>query len=719
MKNTTILVVEDDKFTARSLNHYLVQLGYIVLATVETGEEALLKVKEFSPDIILMDILLQGSYDGIDTSQKIKAEFDVPVIYITSGAQKELIHRAKLTTPFGFIIKPFTQEDLFTQIEIALYKHSNEVTLKKLQESERFLASITKNIHDAVLTINHNTEVLYQNEAARMYFQQSIDLTTPPSLQNYLSSLQEGFAETIVEKIRYKMMGIPLETEDNECVATLQNKTIWFQYTIDFVEITSKNQQQNLVLIFRDITNSKNAQNALKDSHTLLEHRVEERTKELEQANGLLLQEVANRARAEARLHKLASNRKRLAEIASLIISKTTIEDILQFSKNELKEILAFDDFSYYTMNEETSSLEKMTFSIDDTSMIDKVIPLSRSILSDTYLHNQSILLNNSQLDSRSYFNELTENVTHHMLCFSIVENDLKYGILCVSRFANPEFTQDSFDIVQLLVNFIAVAISKAQLFNSLSTSESRTKVLFERFQEAVLVVDSSGKIVDANITALELLRFDSKQSLMGIKSIEELYFDQTKREQFLRTLSLNGYVRDSSFVLKRGDGSTISVSASAIPIQTIKGQVTLYYAIFTDATKFQDSKHLQPYSDSHFKDVLNFFPYFIAIVTKSVVRYSNTRSLELLGYSAEELQAMNFIEIVHPDQRAEIINRTTRRMNGEDLDPYYFLRIITKSNVEKTLHIHSTRIVFDNEVCILVVAETATDYLKNPILSR
>ena len=719
MKNTTILVVEDDKFTARSLNHYLVQLGYIVLATVESGEEALLKVKEFSPDIILMDILLQGTYDGIDTSQKIKAEYDVPVIYITSGAQKELIHRAKLTTPFGFIIKPFTQEDLFTQIEIALYKHSNEVTLKKLQESERFLASITKNIHDAVLTINHNTEVLYQNEAARMYFQQSIDLTTPPSLQNYLSSLQEGFAETIVEKLRYKMMGIPLETEDNECVAILQNKTIWFQYTIDFVEITSKNQQQNLVLIFRDITNSKNAQNALKDSHTLLEHRVEERTKELEQANGLLLQEVANRARAEARLHKLASNRKRLAEIASLIISKTTIEDILQFSKIELKEILAFEDFSYYTMNEETSSLEKMTFSSDATSMIDKVIPLSRSILSDTYLHSQSILLNNSQLDPRSYFNELTENVTHHMLCFSIVESETKYGILCVSRFSNPEFTQDDFDIVQLLVNFIAVAISKAQLFNSLSTSESRTKVLFERFQEAVLVVDSFGKIIDANITALDLLRYDSKNSLMAIQSIEELYFDQSKREQFIRTLSLNGYVRDSSFVLKRGDGSTISVSASAIPIQTIKGQVTLYYAIFTDATKFQDSPNLQHNSDTHFKDLLNFFPYFIAIVTKSVVKYSNTRSLELLGYSAEELQSMNFIEIVHPDQRAEIINRTTRRMNGENLDPYYFLRIVTKSNVEKTLHIHSTRIVFDNEVCILVVAETATDYLKNPILSR
>lgn len=719
MKNTTILVVEDDKFTARSLNHYLVQLGYIVLATVDSGDEAIAKVKEFSPDIVLMDILLQGGYDGIDTSQKIKAENDVPIIYITSGAQKELIHRAKLTTPFGFIIKPFTQEDLFTQIEIALYKHSNEVTLKKLQESERFLASITKNIHDAVLTIGPNTEVLYQNEAARMYFQQMIDLGTPQSLLLYLNCFQEGFAESIVEKVRYKMMGIPLDTEDNECVASIQNRTIWFQYSIDFIEVTSKNQQQNIVLIFRDITNSKNAQNALKDSHTLLEHRVEERTKELEQANGLLLQEVANRARAEARLHKLASNRKRLAEIASSVLSKTSLEDILQLSKNELKELIPFEDFSYFTMNEDTSSLEKMIFSGDDTSVIDKIIPLSRSIISDTYLHGSSILLNNSQLDSRSYFNEMTENSMHHMLCFTIVENKQKFGILCVSRFSNPEFTHDDFDLVQLLVNYISIAISKAQMFISLSTSESRTKVLFERFQEAVLVVDSFGKITDANMSALELLRYESKQSLLDLETIDEIYFDQKKREQFLRTLSLNGFVKDSSFVLKRGDSSTINVTASAIPIQTVKGQVTLYYAIFSNLDKYIDSIEQNVKIENHFKELLNYFPYFIAIIQKSVVRYSNSRSLELLGYSADELISINFIELVHPDQRSEIVERNTRRLNGEDLDPYYFLRVITKNNVEKTLHIHSSRIVFDNEVCVLVVAETATDYLKNPILSR
>jgi len=719
MKNTTILVVEDDKFTARSLNHYLVQLGYIVLATVDSGDEAIAKVKEFSPDIVLMDILLQGGFDGIDTSQKIKAENDVPIIYITSGAQKELIHRAKLTTPFGFIIKPFTQEDLFTQIEIALYKHSNEVTLKKLQESERFLASITKNIHDAVLTIGPNTEVLYQNEAARMYFQQMIDLGTPQSLMQYLNCLQEGFAESIVEKVRYKMMGIPLDTDDNECVGSIQNRTIWFQYSIDFIEVTSKNQQQNIVLIFKEITNSKNAQNALKDSHTLLEHRVEERTKELEQANGLLLQEVANRARAEARLHKLASNRKRLAEIASSVLGKTSLEDILLLSKNELKELIPFEDFSYFTMNEDTSSLEKMIFSGEDTSVIDKIIPLSRSIISDTYLHGSSILLNNSQLDSRSYFNEMTENSMHHMLCFTIVENKQKFGILCVSRFSNPEFTQDDFDLAQLLVNYISIAISKAQMFNSLSTSESRTKVLFERFQEAVLVVDSLGKITDANMSAIELLRYESKQTLLEVQTIDELYFDQRKREQFLRTLSLNGFVKDSSFVLKRGDGSTINVTASAIPIQTVKGQVTLYYAIFADLDKYKDSLEQNVKNENHFRELLNYFPYFIAIIQKSVVRYSNSRSLELLGYSAEELMSINFIELIHPDQRSEIIERNIRILNGEDFDPYYFLRIITKNNVEKTLHIHSSRIVFDNEVCVLVVAETATDYLKNPILSR
>jgi|GEM_PF-3055071 len=719
MKNTTILVVEDDKFTARSLNHYLIQLGYIVLATVESGEEALMKVKEYSPDIILMDILLQGDFDGIDTSQKIKAEFDVPVIYITSGAQKELIHRAKLTTPFGFIIKPFTQDDLFTQIEIALYKHSNDATLKKLQESERFLASITKNINDAILTVSPRLEVLYQNEAARYSFNQVIDIGKPQTLIPFLRALQEGFAESIDEKVRYKMMGIPFDNEENECIAIVQNKTIWFQYSIDFIEVTSLHQQRSIVIIFRDITISKNAQNALKDSHTLLEHRVEERTKELEQANTLLLQEVANRARAEARLHKLASNRKRLAEIASMIISQTSLEFILSISKRELKELLAFDDFSFYTMNEEASSLESVISSYDDKSLLDKVIPLSRSILSDSYLNGASILLNNSQLDARSYFNELTENITHHMLCFTIIENEQKYGILCVSRFSNPEFVQDDYDIVQLLVNFISVAIYKAQLFSQVSTSESRTKVLFERFQDAVLVVDNAGKIVDANNTAVELLKYETKQALLSIQSIEELYFDRSKQEQFVRALALNGFIKDTTLTLKRSDGSPWNVSKSAIPIQILKGQVNLYYAIFSDVGKYQISTEQNIQIENHFRELLNYFPYFVAIIQKSIIRYSNSRSLELLGYTSDELQTMNFLDIIHPDQRSEIIARSTRRLKGEEFDPYYFLRIISKNSVEKTLHIHSSRIVFDNEISLLIVAETATDYLKNPILTR
>jgi len=130
MSREKIMVVEDEWVVADQLCKNLKDLGYTVCSTASTGDEALGKVEEHRPDLILMDIVLKGKMDGIETAGRITSQFDIPVIYLTAYANQEYIERAKQTNPFGYLVKPFKSNELHTNIEMALHKHRVDKEIK-------------------------------------------------------------------------------------------------------------------------------------------------------------------------------------------------------------------------------------------------------------------------------------------------------------------------------------------------------------------------------------------------------------------------------------------------------------------------------------------------------------------------------------------------------------------------------------------------------------
>lgn len=108
---------------ALNIRNRLKNLGYTVPATASSGEEAIRKVELTNPDLVLMDIMLKGEMDGIEAAQIIKSRFSIPIIYLTAYTDIETLERAKLTEPAGYIAKPFKEEDLCNNIEIALHKN--------------------------------------------------------------------------------------------------------------------------------------------------------------------------------------------------------------------------------------------------------------------------------------------------------------------------------------------------------------------------------------------------------------------------------------------------------------------------------------------------------------------------------------------------------------------------------------------------------------------
>ncbi len=115
-----ILVVEDEHIVAMGIKKMLKSLGYTVTGVASSGEDAISKAESTFPDVVLMDIMLKGDMDGVEAAKEIRERFDVPVVYLTAYSDNKILERAKRTEPFGYIIKPFDEKDLYSSIEVAL-----------------------------------------------------------------------------------------------------------------------------------------------------------------------------------------------------------------------------------------------------------------------------------------------------------------------------------------------------------------------------------------------------------------------------------------------------------------------------------------------------------------------------------------------------------------------------------------------------------------------
>ncbi len=135
MAQIKVMIVEDELITAEAIAILLKKLNYDPVAIVSSGEEAISKLKKLNLDLILMDIILAGTMDGIETAQFIKTNYNIPTIFITAYGDKKTLDRAKLSEPYGYIVKPITNEDdLLPAIELAIYNHQIKNKLKKGHE---------------------------------------------------------------------------------------------------------------------------------------------------------------------------------------------------------------------------------------------------------------------------------------------------------------------------------------------------------------------------------------------------------------------------------------------------------------------------------------------------------------------------------------------------------------------------------------------------------
>jgi hypothetical protein len=172
-RGTKVLVVEDERLVALDIQHMLMHLGYEVLATAASADEAIGCASTSCPDVVLMDIRIKGARDGIEAASLLRERFDVPIVYLTAHADRATIERAKQTAPYGYLTKPFTEAALTSAIEIATFKHQMD---RKLRERERWFSTTLSSIGDAVVAVDLKGAITYLNpEAERLLGVNSAD----------------------------------------------------------------------------------------------------------------------------------------------------------------------------------------------------------------------------------------------------------------------------------------------------------------------------------------------------------------------------------------------------------------------------------------------------------------------------------------------------------------------------------------------------------------
>ncbi|EFL50500.1 putative PAS/PAC sensor protein [Solidesulfovibrio fructosivorans JJ]] len=253
-ENPRVLIVEDEGVVALDLARRLSQLGYAVCGPTDRGEDALRLARDLSPDIVLMDIVLDGALDGVDAAGRIRDELAVPVVFLTAHADPETLRRAGAAGPYGYITKPFENRDLTTTLDIALYKSRME---RRLRDNEQWTAMTLHYLGEGVITADPQGLVRFANPMAETLLGVSAARLLGRDLATLYKTLRDPEQGDIPDGLEGAREVAILCREDGSRLPVEQ--------TLSSI-LDDRGRALGTVLVFRDISRRRDVERALRDS---------------------------------------------------------------------------------------------------------------------------------------------------------------------------------------------------------------------------------------------------------------------------------------------------------------------------------------------------------------------------------------------------------------------------------------------------------------------
>lgn len=254
------MVVEDELIVADDIKTSLQKLGYDVVATVSSGEQSIAKAEQLKPDLVLMDIILKKEMDGIEAADIIVKRFNIPVIFLTAHSDDATLKKAKVSEPYGYILKPFDERDLLTNIEIALYKHKMETRLKM---SEQWFSTTLKSIGDAIIATDNKGNVKFMNGIAEDITGWTMEQSGGKNLNQIFKIINESTLEEIENPIEVVLRkGSAVSSNSHTLLISKNGNRVPIDNSAS--PIKSENGDiQGVVMVFHDLTEKKKLQEKL------------------------------------------------------------------------------------------------------------------------------------------------------------------------------------------------------------------------------------------------------------------------------------------------------------------------------------------------------------------------------------------------------------------------------------------------------------------------
>jgi len=318
MAKSKILIVEDEWIIANDIKSSLKDLGYSVVAVVATGKEAIEKSETKSPDLVLMDIVLQGEIDGIQAASHIMSCLDIPIVYLTAYTDDAVLKQAKKSGAYGYLVKPFKDREMQATIEMALYKHQME---KMLKQSESRLLTTLRSINDAVISTDRGGAVTFMNPLAKSLtgFKSkhakgrhlkdifNIKSNEPEFLNTTVNNIiQEGLVISQAQYFLFNKDNTPINIELSSAPITDDKENI-----------------SGLVIVFRDISRRIQVEKELEEYREQLEEIARERTAKLK-----LFSDIVEKSPDGVQIIDFNGQ---------ILYSNTAVEKIYGYSCEELK----------------------------------------------------------------------------------------------------------------------------------------------------------------------------------------------------------------------------------------------------------------------------------------------------------------------------------------------------------------------------------------------
>jgi PAS domain S-box-containing protein len=267
MKALSILVVEDEAIIAEDLRSRLTKLGYAVIDTVATGNQAVAVATMVKPDLVLMDIQLRGEMNGIEAASQIRQVVDSPIIYLSSHTDHKTVDAATLTEPAGYLLKPIDDRELKITLQMAAFQH---FTQREIGRMERWMATTLSSIGEGLISTDAAGRIFYMNSRAETLTGWRTGEAVGRDLEEVFATRDAETGQPIVNTVHNAMRnGDTLYTNHRIMLCRQNDEDIYIQQSASPIR-DGDGHMIGVVLVFRDCTESVRAQDALRESESRL-----------------------------------------------------------------------------------------------------------------------------------------------------------------------------------------------------------------------------------------------------------------------------------------------------------------------------------------------------------------------------------------------------------------------------------------------------------------